>query len=361
MDEGYSWLRLLIDSSFASRLLVNRGGAIVFANRATETLFGYSSEELVGKPVDVLFNSVRDRDLAVPRRYLPARRLAGDEEEIRGRTKQGEELILRVGTTPIETDAASFLSVTIFDITKYKQTELELLFRSSQLEEARRRVSKFTYLATHDLRDRLRKISSCCSAVETALAEGDATAATRANEIALASASGAEQLIGALLEYSLEASAILDLEYIHLRSEIDSIINKLSKQIADPEMTIENNVPAELSIKADRRQFMRLVGKLIERSMAFERKPPTPRINVSAVLNKEQNRIRLAIGSGVSDKDGASSTFQALSQIPSEAGLAAVKSICEQNGWTVKVESLSDRGPGFEVDIPLDQPLAAVH
>jgi PAS domain S-box-containing protein len=360
MDEGYSWLRLMIDSSFASRLLVDREGAVVFANRAAETLFGFSPGELVGKPVDVIFKSPKDRDLAVPRRYFPGRRMVGDDEEIKGRTKQGDELTLRVGTSRIETDAASYLSVTIFDITKYKQTELELLFRSSQLEEAKRRVSKFAYLATHDLRDRLRMIASCCDAVTTALAQGDAKAAANAGEIALDSASRAERLVGALMEYSLEASAILNLEYIHLRSEIDLIIAKLGRQ-GDASVKIANNVPVDLTIKADRNQFMRLVGNLIERSLAVAQKPAAPQINISAVLNKEHNRIRLAIGGRDLGKDGPSASLQALSQIPSESGLAAVKSICEQNGWTVKIETLPDHSAGFQVDIPLNRPLAAMH
>lgn len=354
MDEGYSWLRLLIDSSFASRLLVDRSANIVFANLAAETLFGYGPDELTGKPIDVLFASPQDRDLAVPRRYFPGRRIRGDHEEIRGCTKQGRELVLRVGTSPIETVAASYVSVTIFDITRYKQTERELLFKGRQLEEAKRRVSKFALLAANDLQERLQRIGACVFEAKSALAAGDMVAAAAANDRVLDSTSNAQRLVDALLEYSLQASAILNLEFIHLRSEVDSVLNKLSETAGDAGPKIENKVPADLRIRADKPMFMRLLRDLVEKSMSLRRNASG--IIISATRNKEKNGILLGIGGKEAGRGEENNSFrEAGARMRLEEGLAAVRSICEQHGWTVEAGAPPERG-GFQVSIPVNDP-----
>lgn len=212
MDAGYSWLALLIESSFASRFLINRDNRIVFANRAARALFGYSESELAGKPIDIVFASPADRESAIPRMPLFSPRMAGDDIEIRGITKSGVQLILRVGTAPIDTLNESFLSVTIFDVTAFRHKEQELLFRTRQLEEGSKRVSKFAHLVAHELRRDLAEILSVSSKLRTTLAERHQGDAADAFAVVHDLASRACDVVGDLLEYSEEASSVLSLE-----------------------------------------------------------------------------------------------------------------------------------------------------
>jgi PAS domain S-box-containing protein len=215
MDTGYSWLALLIESSFASRLLINRNNSIVFANRAAHALFGYSNDELVGKPVDVIFASRNDRETAIPRMPLFSPRMAGDDCEIKGLTKGGAELTLRVGTAPIDTLSESFLSVTIFDVTIFKEKEQEILFRVRQLEEGSKRVSKFAHLVAHELRNDLLEILSVSSKLGATLAESRQKEAAEACSVMHDLASRACDVVGDLLEYSEQASSVLSVEDGH--------------------------------------------------------------------------------------------------------------------------------------------------
>lgn len=212
MDAGYSWLALLIESSFASRLLINRDNHIVFANRAARALFGYSESELVGKPIDVIFASPADREAAIPRMPLFAPRMAGDDSEIRGITKTGVPLILRVGAAPIDTLNEAFLSVTIFDVTAFRHKERELLFRTRQLEEGSKRVSKFAHLVAHELSRDLAEIVSVSSKLRKTLAERHQEEAADAFAVVHDLASRACDVVGDLLEYSEEASSVLSVE-----------------------------------------------------------------------------------------------------------------------------------------------------
>jgi PAS domain S-box-containing protein len=125
ISESYAWVKMLVDTSFASRFLIASDAKILFANAAAEALFGYSDDELTGKPIDVIFSAASDRKLALPPLDSPVRMITADDQEIKGRTKDGRELILRVGTTPFRTLTGTFLAVTVFDITKCKQVEKE--------------------------------------------------------------------------------------------------------------------------------------------------------------------------------------------------------------------------------------------
>lgn len=215
MDTGYSWLALLIESSFASRLLINRDNNIVFANRAAHGLFGYSHGELVGKSIDVIFASRKDRETAIPRMPLFSPRMVGDDHEIKGLTKSGAELLLRVGTAPIDTLNDSFLSVTIFDVTAFKQKEQEILLRVRQLEEGNKRVSKFAHLVAHELRNDLLEILSVSSKLRTTLTESRQKEAAEACALMHDLASRACDVVGDLLEYSQETSSVLSVQDAH--------------------------------------------------------------------------------------------------------------------------------------------------
>ncbi len=212
MDAGYSWLALLIESSFASRLLINRDDNIVFANHAARALFGYSETELAGKSIDIIFASPADREAAIPHVPVFSPRIVGDDKEIRGITKSGVQLILRVGTAPIDTLNDSFLSVTIFDVTAFKQKERELMFRTRQLEEGNKRVSKFASLVAHELRRDLVEILSVSSKLRTILTERHQEEAADACAVVHDLASRACDVVGDLLDYSQQASSVLSLE-----------------------------------------------------------------------------------------------------------------------------------------------------
>ncbi|HEY8163369.1 MAG TPA: PAS domain-containing sensor histidine kinase [Methylocystis sp.] len=350
MNAGYSWLGLLIDSSFASRFLINRASKIVFANRAAHALFGYSDNELAGKPIDVIFASRKDRELAVPRMPSFSSKMVGDDGEIKGLTKQGEELILRVGTCPINTVGESFLSVTVFDITNYKHKERELLFRARQLEEANKSVSKFAYLVAHNLRTDLIEILSVSSKLKTALAEGRPTEAGDASARVRDLASHACDVVSELLEYSQEALSVLSLQYVDVREEIELVLRDLSPTITEAGFTVQNEVPANLKVKADKPQFERLIASLLSQLMNSSKTKVSPEIIISATPNEQQNGIQLSIDSKRSDNPTGSHAAEFPSVTPA-GGLAAAKSICEQHGWSVSSETLPAQGARLKVDI----------
>ena len=99
--------RLAIESAPSGMVMVDREGIIVLVNSQAEELFGYSREELVGRPVEIL----------VPERFAhnhpgyrsgffthPESRPMGAGRDLYGRRKDGTEFPIEIGLNPIETE-----------------------------------------------------------------------------------------------------------------------------------------------------------------------------------------------------------------------------------------------------------------
>ena len=127
--------------------MIDAEGRIVLVNREIERLFGYSREELLGHSVDTL----------VPERYRaghpvfrtgfigsPKVRPMGAGRDLFGLRKDGTEVPVEIGLTPVATEDGLFVLSSIVDITARKEAEAE----RRQLEEQLRHSQKMEAIGT---------------------------------------------------------------------------------------------------------------------------------------------------------------------------------------------------------------------
>jgi len=126
MDASRERLRAAVESSPSGLLMIDADGRIVLVNREIERLFGYSREELLGKSVDMLvparFRSPhpghRAGFLASPRV-----RAMGAGRDLFGLRKDGSEVPVEIGLTPVVTEEGLFVLSSIVDIGARKRAE----------------------------------------------------------------------------------------------------------------------------------------------------------------------------------------------------------------------------------------------
>jgi PAS domain S-box-containing protein len=129
LQKSQALFKALFKSAPDAAILVNGEGRIERVNKQMEKMFGYSREELLGKPVEILMPA-RFRGRHISHRALyyaePRTRAMGAGLELYGKRKDGSEFPIDIMLSPLQTeDEVSVISV-IHDITERKQREEEI-------------------------------------------------------------------------------------------------------------------------------------------------------------------------------------------------------------------------------------------
>ncbi len=157
MNENQSkdqqYYQQILEASPSGMIFVDVTGKIQLVNKATEVLFGYSREELLGMNVDAL----------VPQRYRgnhpqhrqgfhkdPKVRSMGAGRDLYGFRKDGSEVPIEIGLSPMETDEGRFVLASIVDITERKKMDELLHSTFIQMEGQKKALDEFAIVVETD-------------------------------------------------------------------------------------------------------------------------------------------------------------------------------------------------------------------
>ena len=128
LKESAEQFRLAIEAAPTGMLMIDRAGKIVLLNAQLEKLFGYSREELIGESMEVLVpGRLRDQH---PRHraafyHDPKSRPMTAGRELYGLRKDGTEVPIEIGLSPLRTSEGEFVLSSVVDITERKRGERE--------------------------------------------------------------------------------------------------------------------------------------------------------------------------------------------------------------------------------------------
>jgi two-component system, LuxR family, sensor kinase FixL len=169
--------RLVVEAAPNAMVMVNAEGRITLVNAQAEAVFGYARQELIGRRIETL---VPERFRSHHREYRDAylgdarARPMGAERELFGLRKDGTEVPIEIGLTPIQTAEGLLVLASIIDISERKRAELEAARQRAEMAHLSRltTIGELSGSLAHELNLPLGAILSNAQAAQRMLANG---------------------------------------------------------------------------------------------------------------------------------------------------------------------------------------------
>ena len=175
---GEERFRRVVEAAPNAMIMVNQESQITLANQQAEKTFGYPREELLGRPIEMLVpERIQSGLRSFWHDYLrdPQVRPMGAGQELFGRCKDGSEVSVEIGLSPIHTSKGLLVLVSVVDITERKVAELEAARQRHDLTHLARvsALGELSNSLAHELTHPLTAILSNAQAAQRFLARDD--------------------------------------------------------------------------------------------------------------------------------------------------------------------------------------------
>lgn len=352
-----------IDQSSESIFFTDVKGHIIYVNRSFELTSGYSREELIGNTPRLLKSGKHSQE---DYQKIWATLLRG--ETYRGhminKRKDGSLFHEEANITPVHDEngkIVKFVAVKV-NITPWVEGQRILEGINSELSRSNSELEYFASVASHDLQEPLRSVSSCLQLLKKRY-ENHLDA--RANELISRAVAGSHRmraLIDDLLALSKVNISAVKLVETDSAAIFEQVCANLAHAIEESGATIsQEGLPMVISTP---QMLLQLLQNLISNAIKFRAHRP-PVIHVRARRDGDKWVFSVADqGIGISPEhyDRIFQFFQRLHTTEAYPGtglgLAICKKIVDQHGGEIWVESTPGMGATFFFTQPAVPPPA---
>ena len=259
------------------------------------------------------------------------------------------------------------VAVLFNDITQFKETEKKLKEYQQSLEEkvekrtleltrSNSELEHFAYVASHDMREPLRMITSFLQLLEKQYTDKLDQNAHEYIDFAVDGAKRLNNMINDLLEYSQVKSMERELVPVDTEEVLEDTLINLKIPIEESKAIITHD-PLPIII-GDKEILVQLFQNLISNSIKY-RSDETPKIHISAKEEQDNHRFSVqdnGIGMELDHLERIFTIFQRLHSNEeyegTGIGLAIAQKIVHQLGGQIWVESEKGKGSTFYFTIP---------
>ncbi|MEW6731794.1 MAG: PAS domain S-box protein [Acidobacteriota bacterium] len=364
--------RLVVESAPNGIAMVDKRGAIVMINAQVEKMFGYSRNEIIGQPVEILVpERFRGNHPAYREDFMKNTRARpmGAGRDLFGLRKNGTEFPVEIGITPVETEEGLHVLCTIVDITERKRAEEEIrelnedlerrvIERTAQLEAANKELESFSYSVSHDLRAPLRHINGFVELLQKNKSIVLDEKARRHLKVIADSAKKMGNLIDDLLSFSRMGRSELRSTRVNLAQLLKDVQRDLQDEIRG--RNIEWIIGSLPEVHGDSAMLKIVLTNLLSNALKYTSPQPYAKIEIGCIPDNQDEIVFFIRDNGVGFDmqyvDKLFGVFQRLHRVNefegTGIGLATVRRIIHRHGGRTWAKGMVDNGATFYFSLP---------
>jgi PAS domain S-box-containing protein len=356
--------KLIMNAALDAVICIDSHGDITFWNPQAEKIFGWKQDEVLGRKLSsiIIPEVYRERHDRGMDHYLktgdgPALNVLLDLTAIK---RSGEEFPIELTVLPIKQDDSDMLFCAfIRDITERKKHETALrdlneqMSRNiEQLANSNIELEQFAYIASHDMQEPLRMVTSFLTQLDKKYHEQLDDKGKQYLHFAVDGATRMRKIILDLLEYSKVGKTEIKVERININDVVGDIVAVNKTAIDECNATVSiGELPV---ISAQRTSMQQLFHNLISNALKYHRENAAPEIGIAATEKDGFWEFSISDnGIGINDRyaEKIFVIFQRLHNREEYSGtgigLAICKKIVEAHGGRIWVESVEGEGSTF--------------
>jgi PAS domain S-box-containing protein len=354
--------RALLEAAPDAMVIVDQFGKIVLANAQTEKLFGYTRQEILGQPVELLMPQAARKRHEVHRgayNQAPRTRPIHSGLDLTGRRKDGSEFPAEISLSPLQTPEGTFVTSAVRDITERKNAEAirarhaaELAQANRELAETNKELESFSYSVSHDLRAPLRHIDG----FSRILAEEYKTRLDSDGQHYLQRIVDGAQQMGRLVDDLLKLSRVGRQEAEYRLVDLNDVVEGVQANLGEDagERGIDWRIAPMPAVECDPGLIKQVFTNLMANSVKFTAKREHAVIEVGCT-EQDGERVFYVRDNGVGfDLKYADKLFGVFQRLHRQeefegtgVGLATVQRIIHKHGGRIWVNSAPDQGATF--------------
>lgn len=351
---------LIIDTAHDAFIAMDPQGVVTEWNRQAEEMFGWKSKEAIGKSLTQIIIPPSERQLLendIKNFFKEGKDpVLKQQMEVTAVHRNGEEFPVELSISILKSQNSYAFNTFVRDITERKKAQAELAQRAEELAESNKELEQFAYVASHDLQEPLRMVSSYAQLLKRRYSnklDGDA------DEFIGFTVDGVnrmQSLINDLLQYSRVGRKGKELVIHDANISLKQAIKNLEIAISESHGTVTSDPLPQ--VMADPVQLTQLFQNLIGNALKFKGAAhPIVHIGVNDcgtdwLFSVEDNGIGI-------EKEYLDKIFVIFQRLHSHEkykgtgiGLAICKKIVERHGGHIEVESEIGKGSKFLFTIP---------
>jgi PAS domain S-box-containing protein len=361
LQSGDYAYRILIEEFGEGALNMSEDGLIVYTNAYFAELLKLGYENVIGHYISEFVhpNSIQGfKDLF--------------SKALAGKSKGEISLLIKGKTIPVYVSLTSLLpklatvGMIVTDHTeKKKHEELVLGYqkdlenKNAELAQSNLELDSFSYIASHDLQEPLRKIQIFCQRILDTVPNEFSESTHDYFQRILNASRRMQFMINSLLDYSRMSSAQLEQKETDLNDILQDVItNQLEGLGNDSIDIVTESLPV---VKAIPEQMKQLFSNLISNAIKYRNIKTKPKIRILSKKENDHWQITVADNGIGFEPQYAEKIFELFQRLHSRfeyegtgIGLAICKKIVQNHRGSIKALGVPGEGSSFEISLPLN-------